>query len=90
MWDPECRYHYANGVMRAGMLVVGFQLADIAEGWGGFGVIPGSHKLNYPLPDAVRLASTKGVVPRAGISKGSGVPQDPLAPHRGPHWVLSR
>jgi hypothetical protein len=90
VWDPECRYHYANGVMRAGMLVVGFQLADIAEGWGGFGVIPGSHKLNYPLPNAVRLASTKGVVPRAGICWLRG-PTGPLGtPSRTPYWALSR
>ena len=41
VWDPECRYHYANGVMRSGMVVVAFQLRDIKEGWGGFGVIPG-------------------------------------------------
>ena len=49
--------------MRAGMVVVAFQLADIEEGWGGFGVVPASHNANFPLPDAVRLASTKAVEP---------------------------
>lgn len=33
-------YRYANGEMRAGMLVCSFQLADMTEGDGGFGCIP--------------------------------------------------
>jgi hypothetical protein len=45
MWDPEYRYHYANGVMRSGNLAVAYQLRDIEAGWGGFGIIPGSHKV---------------------------------------------
>ena len=32
-------YHYANGQMRSGMLVCAFQLTDMAEGDGGFGVV---------------------------------------------------
>jgi hypothetical protein len=63
IWDPECRYHFANGQMRSGMVVVGWQLTDIEEGWGGFGVVPASHKAHIPLPNAIRLASTDGVVP---------------------------
>ena len=32
-------YRYANGQMRSGMLVCAFQLTDMAEGDGGFGVV---------------------------------------------------
>ena len=63
IWDPECRYHFANGQMRSGMVVVGWQLTDLEPGWGGFGVVPGSHKANFALPDAVRSASMGALVP---------------------------
>ena len=39
VWDPECRYHFANGQMRGGLVVLAFQLTDVEEGWGGFGIM---------------------------------------------------
>ena len=42
VWDPECRYHFANGQMRGGLVVLAFQLTDVEEGWGGFGIMCGA------------------------------------------------
>ena len=47
-------YTYANDVMRCGMIVCQFQLADVEEGDGGLCVVPGSHKANFPLPAKIR------------------------------------
>lgn len=51
-------YTYANGQMRNGMIVAAFQLRDINEGDGGFGLIPGVSRLwrvflrsTNPVPD---------------------------------------
>lgn len=46
-------YSYTNGVMRCGMIVCQFQLADVQSGDGGLCVIPGSHKANYGCPDEI-------------------------------------
>ena len=50
-------YRYANNVMRSGMLVCSFQLTDIASGDGGFGVVPGSHKVNFPMPVRIKITT---------------------------------
>ena len=54
VFDGSQYYQYANGVMRCGMIVCQFQLTDVNEGDGGFACIPGSHKANYPCPEAIR------------------------------------
>lgn len=46
-------YHYKNGQIRCGMIVLQFQLADVNEGDGGFCCVPGSHKANFPTPRGV-------------------------------------
>ena len=53
-FDGSQYYVYKNGVMRSGMIVFQFQLADVWEGQGGFCYVPGSHKANYPRPDSMR------------------------------------
>jgi hypothetical protein len=53
-------YRYANGVMRSGMLVCAFQLEDMPAGDGGFGVVAGSHKANYPVPPELSRAPKLG------------------------------
>jgi hypothetical protein len=40
-------YKYRDGIMRNGLCVVSYMLADAAEGDGGFACIPGSHKSNF-------------------------------------------
>ena len=49
-------YKYRDGVMRNGLSVMTFNLADAPEGAGGFACIPGSHKSNFlrDLPKDVR------------------------------------
>lgn len=66
-------YRYVNGVMRSGMLVCSFQLADITEGDGGFGVVPGSHKSNFqPPPEIVRSPTRDSGTEREG-QRGDGI-----------------
>lgn len=48
-------YHYQNGVMRNGMLVVEFLLTDQDTGDGGFAAIPGSHKSNFVRPPEISM-----------------------------------
>jgi len=49
-------YKYRGGVMRNGLSVIAYCLADAAAGDGGFGCIPGSHKSNFSayIPSEVR------------------------------------
>ena len=49
-------YKYRDGVIRNGLCVMTYNLADAPEGAGGFACIPGSHKSNFPteLPTDVR------------------------------------
>ena len=50
-------YKYRDGIMRNGLTVLTFFLADAAEGDGGFACIPGSHKSNFLscIPKDVRI-----------------------------------
>ena len=49
-------YKYRDGVIRNGLCVFSYFLADADEGDGGFACIPGSHKSNFVpcIPDEVR------------------------------------
>ena len=49
-------YKYRDGIMRNGLCVISYQLADVHEGDGGFACIPGSHKSNFTgnIPADVR------------------------------------
>lgn len=49
-------YTYANGEMRNGMVVAAFQLREINEGDGGFGLIPGTQNWTV-VPLCPRLAT---------------------------------
>jgi len=46
-------YAYQNGRMRCGLIVLQYSLTDVNPGDGGFCVIPGSHKGNFPAPDDI-------------------------------------
>ena len=45
-------YHYANGVFRCGQCNIILALTDVGPGDGPTMVIPGSHKSNFPHPNA--------------------------------------
>jgi ectoine hydroxylase-related dioxygenase (phytanoyl-CoA dioxygenase family) len=50
--DPSAYFTYRQGRMLNGVTTVSWALTDMAKGQGGFVVIPGSHKSNYPHPEA--------------------------------------
>lgn len=69
-------YHYQNGVMRNGLMVVTFFLSDARKGDGGFVCIPGSHKSNLAeaLPEEVRrLEKTPHYVIQPEVRAGDAV-----------------
>lgn len=56
-WQTTHTYHFRDGVMLNGLIVVVYFLAPSPKGAGGFACIPGSHKSNFApadLPDDVR------------------------------------
>lgn len=55
-YDPPEYYHFRNGHMHNGLVVVAWNLTDTGPEHGGFCCIPGSHKANYPLPQELREA----------------------------------
>lgn len=54
-FNGSAYYTFANGMMRCGMIVCQFQLANVVEGDGGLCVIPGSHKANFKCPEEILL-----------------------------------
>jgi hypothetical protein len=52
-YDPCQYYHYRDGRMYNGLVAIAYNLTDVGPGEGGFGCIPGSHKSNLPLPQAL-------------------------------------
>jgi hypothetical protein len=53
-YDPSQYYHWHNGEMHNGLIVVAYNLRDVNPGDGGFGCVPGSHKSNLPYPEEWR------------------------------------
>ena len=49
-FDPSQYYHFQDGHMANGLIVVAYNLKDVNPGDGGFGCVPGSHKSNYRFP----------------------------------------
>lgn len=52
-FDPSQYYLVRDGHIYNGLLVVSFALTDVPPGSGGFCVIPGSHKSNFPVPPEI-------------------------------------
>jgi ectoine hydroxylase-related dioxygenase (phytanoyl-CoA dioxygenase family) len=50
-YDPAQYYHYRDGKMYSGLLVIAYNLRDVNPGDGGFACVPGSHKANFPFPN---------------------------------------
>lgn len=51
-FDPTLQYRCVNGHFFNSLLAMSVQLVDHNPGDGGFCVVRGSHKLNFPVPDA--------------------------------------
>ncbi|ANZ39724.1 hypothetical protein BBK82_30460 [Lentzea guizhouensis] len=70
---PSQAYHFAEGRMHTGQLGVFFALTAAAPDAGGFCVIPGSHKANFPLPDAMRGVGAGWPVQQVAVEPGDAV-----------------
>lgn len=53
-FDRHQYYIFKDGKMHNGLTVAAYQLVDVNEHDGGFCLVPGSHKGNYPCPDSLR------------------------------------
>jgi ectoine hydroxylase-related dioxygenase (phytanoyl-CoA dioxygenase family) len=71
-WSHVVAYHHQNGRMYCAGVTVAWQLADVNAGDGGFALVPGSHKANYPVPRGVRtVESDMGLVYQPVMPAGS-------------------
>jgi ectoine hydroxylase-related dioxygenase (phytanoyl-CoA dioxygenase family) len=70
-YDPCQYYEFKHGKMYNGLTAVAYELSDVNQGDGGFACVPGSHKSNYPFPQAWQNLETphscvKTVTAKAG------------------------
>jgi hypothetical protein len=49
-FNPSMYYHFRDGRMYNGLIVVAYNLKDVGPKDGGLGCITGSHKSNFPFP----------------------------------------
>ena len=59
----QCYYRYNNGRIYNGLVAVAFELNTVQPGDGGFACVPGSHKVNFPLPADWRTSKTQEEMP---------------------------
>jgi ectoine hydroxylase-related dioxygenase (phytanoyl-CoA dioxygenase family) len=59
-FDRHQYYIVRDGRMHNGLTVVAYQLTDVNPGDGGLCVVPGSHKGNFPCPEALRRGEAYG------------------------------
>ena len=59
----QCYYRYNNGRFFNGLLAVAYELNDVEKDSGGFACVPGSHKMNFPLPNESRVSATQDRLP---------------------------
>ena len=59
----QCYYRYNNGRFFNGLVTVAYELSDVDQDSGGFACVPGSHKMNFPLPNESRISTTQEQVP---------------------------
>lgn len=70
-YSPVVAYHHQNGRMFCGGVTVAWQLRDVNPGDGGFAIVPGSHKSNYPCPPGVRsVERDMGLVKQISMKAG--------------------
>ena len=73
----QCYYRYSNGRFFNGLVAVAFELDTVPEGSGGFGCVPGSHKVNFELPKEWKYSKTQDEVPlcvdRVAASAGDAI-----------------
>lgn len=73
-WDPAQEYRFKDGEMLNGLLVMSFALSDASADDGGFAVVPGSHKANFPVPRRfIELQDTGPWVARVPVQAGDAI-----------------
>jgi hypothetical protein len=73
-WDPAQDYEYRDGEMMNGLTVVSYALSDAGADDGGFAVVPGSHKANFPVPKRfISLEETGPWVLRVPVQAGDAI-----------------
>jgi ectoine hydroxylase-related dioxygenase (phytanoyl-CoA dioxygenase family) len=73
-WDPAQDYQYRDGEIMNGLTVVSFALTDAGAEDGGFAVVPGSHKANFPVPKRfILLQETGPWVVRVPVEAGDAI-----------------
>jgi ectoine hydroxylase-related dioxygenase (phytanoyl-CoA dioxygenase family) len=84
-------YRYRNGRMHNGLIVVSYALGDVAVEDGGFVAVPGSHKSNFPFPDAHRdIAKAGPWLQRVPQKAGSAVIFTEALTHGTAQWTADR
>ncbi|NCF31967.1 MAG: hypothetical protein GWP50_00180 [Proteobacteria bacterium] len=74
-YESDHWYHYADGVMRNGLMVATWVLTDAGPGDGGFVCVPGSHKTNFidHLPKTVQSQQATPEYVRQPVVKAGDV-----------------
>ena len=73
-FDATQYYHYNNGEIRNGLMVVAYNLKDVNPGDGGFAVVSGSHKSNIPFPEHWRTqAASLDCVQKVAAPAGTAI-----------------
>jgi hypothetical protein len=73
-WDPAQDYQYRDGEMMNGLTVLSYALSDAGADDGGFAVVPGSHKSNFPVPARfISLEETGPWVLRVPVQAGDAI-----------------
>ncbi len=69
--SPRNTYVLQNGRVYSEQVNVAWQLVDTNAGDGGYVCVPGSHKANYPMPDALSLCEEEmGMVKHVEMNAG--------------------
>lgn len=73
-YDPCQYYEFKHGKMYNGLTAVAYELSDVNQGDGGFACVPGSHKSNYPFPQAwENLETPHSCVKTVSAKAGSAI-----------------
>lgn len=88
-WEfPPLTYQVRDNHIYGGHIVVAFCLTDALEDHGGFAVVPGSHKANFPCPDEYAGWEKVGEwVSRVPVRAGSAVIFVDTATHGSWPWT---
>eukprot|EP00750_Incisomonas_marina_P031148 INCI7734.1.p1 GENE.INCI7734.1~~INCI7734.1.p1 ORF type:complete len:362 (-),score=46.75 INCI7734.1:346-1431(-) len=72
-FNRDLAYHFENGRPYCNLLAMSVQLTDSNPGDGGFCIVPGSHKANYPPPESVLKNKDTGVLVHPEMKAGDVV-----------------